>query len=394
MKQMPKAESDREIRALLQRVEDLRALIEGEADAHEEAAQISDAVIEALEEAGVFQIMAPKALGGVEAHPLAVIEMLRRLSYFDGSTGWYCQAATTGVAVAGAFLGDRAVDAIFCSGTRVTAAGQAAPTGKAEKVGDGYRITGSYSFGSGTPNASWIVGGYILHKDGAPVLRDGMPIMLIAMVPREKVEFRGNWNVLGLRGTGSYDFHVPEQLIHADFAFDAGHPQAQRGGPLYRMGFMAIPCLCHSGFGIGAGERMLDEWAAHARGKVRPPAGPLSEKETFQKDLAHAHARLRSAASYVRTTFEALFDAAETDTISDALKLDGRLCASNIIAAGAEIGHAAFASSATTGLRNGSRIQRSFRDLQAANAHFMTGEQSFIDAGRCLAGVAGAAPLF
>jgi indole-3-acetate monooxygenase len=366
----------------------LRELIESSAEADEQASRLSDPVLDALEQAELFKIMAPRAVGGMEAHPLEVIEALRTLSYFDGSTGWYCQAAVTGPAVAGAFLGDRAIEEIFCSGGRSTCAGQAAPTGKAEKVADGYRISGSFSFGSGTPNASWIVGGYILHDRGGPVLRDnGQPIMLIAFAPRAKVEFIGNWDVLGLRGTGSYDFRVPDQLIHRDFAFDAGNPEQKRGGPLYRMGFMSIPCLSHSGFALGCTRRALDEWAEHARRKKRLPSGSMSEMETYQKELALAHARLRAADAYVRSTFDALYTAAEHGHIPDELKLDVRLCASNAISAGAQISQLAFTSSATTGLRNGSKIQRCFRDLQAGNAHVMTGEQSFIGAGRYLAGI-------
>lgn len=366
------------------RVAALRPLIERHADANEAASEIAPEVIAALEEAGVFDLMAPAELGGLEAHPSAVIDTLKALSYADGSVGWYCQAATTGVAVAGAFLGDRAIDAIFHADRRPTCAGQAAPTGKAERVGDGYRISGAFSFGSGLPNAAWVVGGYILHEGDQPVLRDGMPVMLIAIAPREQVDFLGNWDVLGLRGTGSYDFRVREQIVHADFVFDAARPEAKRGGPLYRMGFMAIPALCHASFGLGCTARLLDEWAAHARAKRRVQGGTIAEGETFQRDFAMAAARLRAAEAYVRDTFDALFAGAARGGISEDLDIDTRLCASNVIASAAQIAQVAFASSATTGLRNGSRIQRCYRDLQAANAHFLTSDQSFIDMGRRL----------
>ncbi len=377
-----------EAETFIARLRALRDLIERSADANEEATQLSAEVMDALERVELFKLLAPRAVGGMEAHPPQVIDALRTLSYFDGSTGWYCQAAVTGPAVAGAFLGDRAVDEIFFSGQRATCAGQAAPHGKAERVGDGYRISGSFGFGSGTPNASWIVGGYILHEKGVPVLREnGQPIMLIAMAPRSKVEFLGNWNVLGLRGTGSFDFRVLDQVIHRDFAFDAANPEQKRGGPLYGMGFMALPSLCHSSFALGCTYRALDEWAGYARGKKRMLNGTLSETETFQKELALSHARLRSAEAYVRSTFEKLFSSAGCGHIAEDLKLDLRLCASNALAVGSQITQLALTSGATTALRNGSKIQRCFRDMQAGNAHVMTGEQSFITAGRYLAGI-------
>ncbi len=368
-------------------VDDVKAmggLIERCADADEEATQINDEVLQALTQAGVFNLMAPAMLGGLEAHPLEVFEVIKALSYLDGSTGWYCQAATTGVAVAGAFLGDHAIKEIFHSGKPPTCAGQAAPTGKAERVEGGYRISGSFSFGSGTPNASWIVGGYLLHEGGRLILRDGNPVMLIALAPKERVEMLGNWDVLGLRGTGSYDFKVREQVVHEDFVFDAGNPQAKRGGALYRMGFFGIPTLCHASFGAGCAHRILDEWARYARQKKRLPKGSVSDLESFQKEFAIAHAQVRAAEAYVRSTFEQLYSCAQSGSIPARLNLDSRLCASNMLSVGTRVAQTAFTSSATTGLRNGSILQRCFRDMQAGNAHFLTGEQSFIDSGRAL----------
>jgi alkylation response protein AidB-like acyl-CoA dehydrogenase len=377
---------------VLERLNGLGELIERDADAAEEASQLSDRVIAALEESGVFGIMAPRAVGGLEVHPREILDALSTISYFDGSTGWYCQAAITGPAVAGAFLGERAVEAIFHSAAKATCAGQAAPTGKAERVGDSYRISGSFSFGSGLPNAAWVVGGYILHEDGVPVLNaHGLPTMLIAFAPRAKVELLGNWEVLGLRGTGSYDFRVEEQLVHRDFAFEVGNAEAQRGGALYRMGFNALPALCHSSFGVGCAQRAIDEWTALAQTKRRANGKLVAETETFQKDLALSQARLRAARSYVRATFSDLFDAAGEGMIPDGLKVDGRMSASLVLAVGTEICQTAFASSTTTALRNGSRLQRCFRDMQAGNAHFLTAEQSLIDAGAFLAGLPGAA---
>jgi indole-3-acetate monooxygenase len=369
---------------LIERVRQLRDLIERSAAADDTATQISDEVMHALEEAGVFKLMAPAALGGLEAHPLAVLDVLKELSYFDGSTGWYCQAATTGVAVAGGFLGDMAVEEIFHSGKPVTCAGQAAPTGTAEKVPGGYRISGSFSFGSGTPNASWVVGGYLLHREGRTVMRDGKPIMLIALAPKAKVEMLGNWNVLGLRGTGSYDFRVMEQVVHEDFVIDTGNFVAKRGGALYRMGFFALPTLCHASFGAGCAWRLIDEWTLYARHKKRIPTGTVSDSEIFHKELATAHAQLRASEAYVRNTFDRLYDCTKAGDSSAELDLDTRLSCSNMLSVGSRIAQTAFTSSATTGLRNGSLLQRCYRDMQAGNAHIMTGEQSYIDAGRQL----------
>lgn len=379
----------------LDRVRALGPMIDAAAAADENATELSPDVVRAMDEAGVFGMMAPREVGGTENHPDELIDVIAELSYWDGSAGWYAHAVMTGGSVAGAFLGDRAVEAIFPGGRFAHAAGQAAPSGKAVREGNAYRISGRYSFGSGSPHAQWIVGGYIVHEDGKPVMGPhGAPVMLIGLAPRETVTFKGNWNVLGLRGTGSYDFEVGEQLLHEDFFHDTTASVQRRGGALYRMGFMALPCISHGAFAIGATRRIVDEWKAFARAKVRTDGKPASEAATFQRDIAVATADLRAAEAYLRRTFSQLFGAAKAGSVSEDLRLDGRLSASHAFVVALRVAQTAYAACTTTALRNGSPIQRAFRDINAGNAHFLTAEQSLIDAGKVIAGSEGAALVF
>jgi alkylation response protein AidB-like acyl-CoA dehydrogenase len=379
----------------LERIRALGPMINAFAAANPDATELSGEVVAALDEAGVFAMMVPRELGGSEADPQALIDVISELSYWDGSAGWYAHAVMTGGAVAGAFLGERALAAIFPDGRFLHAAGQAAPTGVAVREGDCYRISGRYAFGSGSPHAQWLVGGYVLHEDGKPLLSEhGAPVMLIGLAPRETVRFLGNWDVLGLRGTGSYDFEVTEQLLHEDFFFNPGAPVQHRGGALYRMGFMAMPCISHGSFAIGAARRVLDEWLAFARSKPRG-GQPMHEMQTFQRDFAVATADLHAAEAYFRATFAKLYDAASDGAAkSQALQLDGRLATSHALVVAMRVAQAAFASCTTQAVRNGSPLQRAFRDIHAGNAHFLTAEQSLIDAGKVLAGAEGAVLVF
>ena len=374
----------------LQRARALGPMIDAAAASDETATELAPEVVAAIDEAGLFAIMAPAELGGSEAHPDDVIDAISELSYWDGSAGWYSHAVMTGGAVAGAFLGQRAVDEVFRGNWFQRAAGQAAPTGTAERVDGGYRISGRYSFGSGTPHARFIVGGYMLHQGGAPVLNaHGKPSMLIGLAPRESVRFHGNWDVLGLRATGSYDFEVTEQVLHEDFFFDSAAPVQQRGGVLYRMGFMAIPCLSHASFALGAARRMLDEWLAYARAKPRG-TGKASDLHTFQHDFASATADLHAADAYVRRTFSDLYDAATADRVTAEMRLEGQLATSHAFTVAKRVAQTAFAACTTRGVRDGNAIQRCFRDIHAGSAHVLNSDQALIDAGTVLAGVEGA----
>jgi indole-3-acetate monooxygenase len=348
----------------LERARAIGPAIDAAARRDEHAQQLAEEVVAAIDAAGLFAIMVPSDLGGGEAHPLDVIDAISELSYWDGSAGWYSHAVMTGGAVAGAYLGPRAVGAVFPGGRFVRAAGQAAPTGKAQRSGDGYRISGRFSFGSGTPHAGFIVGGFMVEEAGQPV-RDaaGQPVMLIGLCPKDQTRSLGNWEVL----------------------FNAAAPVQRRGGALYRMGFMAIPCLSHASFALGAARRLLDEWLAFARGKPRG-GGRASDQHTFQLAFASATADLHAADAYVRTTFAALYDAALGSGPSAAMRLEGQLATSHAFTVAKRIAMAAFEGCTTRAIRDGNAIQRCIRDIMAGSAHVLNSEQALIDAGKMLAG--------
>lgn len=240
-----------------------------------------------------------------------------------------------------------------------------------------------------------LVGGYLVHDEGVQVVdANGQPMLLWAAVPRGKVNFLGNWDVLGLRGTGSFDFEVPEQHIHEDFTFNLGAPQLQRGGPLYRMGFMTFSCISHGAYALGAARRMLEEWRKYARGKERAPGMMLNDMQTFQRDFAIAHADLKAAEAYMKQVYSNLYDAAVAGNVTMELQLEAKLSASHAYGSAMRITNAACAAAATTGLRGGSALQRFFRDITGGNAHVLTGEMSWIEAERVLGGVEGADLFF
>ena len=99
-------------------------------------------------------------------------------------------------------------------------AGMFGPVGTARAIDGGYVFSGNYSFGSGTADATWIGAGATEEKDGEPVVTAaGLPSLLVGFFPSDAVEPRGNWDVMGLAGTGSYDYAVDSLTVDAGFTF-------------------------------------------------------------------------------------------------------------------------------------------------------------------------------
>src|SRR3546814_9503267 len=91
--------------------------------------------------------------------------------------------------------------------------------------------------------ATWMGGGMFVTENGAPkLLPSGLPEVRICFVPREKVVFRGNWDVMGLSGTGSYDYELPDQFIPHDFTMERSEEHTSELQSLMRISY-AVFCL-------------------------------------------------------------------------------------------------------------------------------------------------------
>ena len=95
--------------------------------------------------------------------------------------------------------------------------------------------------------------------------------MLAFLVPSDSVEITGNWDVMGLRGTGSFDYTIPEQVVEEGRTFWLFDGEPRCGGGVYRLGVVGFAGIGHAGWALGVARRALDEIQASS-----PPAGPAS----------------------------------------------------------------------------------------------------------------------
>ena len=92
--------------------------------------------------------------------------------------------------------------------------GQFFPNGAGAVIEGGYRVSGAWQFGSGTGHSEYACGGFLPMDGGEMVVDDsGMPVMMVAVVPREEIKFTDGWHVQGLKGTGSYDYEMHEVFV-------------------------------------------------------------------------------------------------------------------------------------------------------------------------------------
>jgi alkylation response protein AidB-like acyl-CoA dehydrogenase len=349
----------------------LRDLIEAEARTTEDARTMTPRVVDALRDAGLFWILVPAELGGGEVDVRTALEVFEELAYADGSTGWSLMANATSSCFAGIYLEDEAAQAMFGADGLGIHAGMLGPIGTGVRDGDAYVVDGEYRFGSGCGHSTWFGAGFMETRDGEPLaLESGMPAMRVAFVPRDRVELRDGWHVLGLQGTGSFDYAVHGERIDPAFTFPLLEPVQHRGGDVFRIGLFGITAAGHAGFALGVGRRALAEVLDIARRKQRLGGDPIADQQLFQHDFAMHDAAMRAAVSF---TYEA-FERAETrareegaPTPVEAQRM--RQATTYATRVAADAARFAYTWAGSDGLREPSVVGRCFRDISAGTQH-------------------------
>ncbi|MFN0305184.1 MAG: acyl-CoA dehydrogenase family protein [Burkholderiales bacterium] len=375
--------------SLMEAARKARPLIDRMGPINEEKGELSREVVDALQQAGLFGMFTPKVLGGAEVTPTQGLDLLEEISYADGSTGWVLMAAALSTGTGGAYLDEGDATRIFSLDRLPVIAGHGAPMGKATRVPGGFLLSGNWSYGSGVRHSDFIhSGGMVCDAGGAPVVGvGGLPETRIFVVPREACVFGDNWDVMGLRATGSIDYSCKDVFIPEGATHLTECTTPNRGGPLFLLGIRGMSTICHTGFTLGVGRRMLDEVAALSRVK-KGRFGLLGDGESFMENFGAAEAKLRAARAFAYETWrgieESLYRGEPLSTRQGTLH---RLSLNHVTWTTAEVARFAYYAAGGTSLR-ASTLQRFFRDMHAATQHATSAAPIIRDCGRELAGIA------
>jgi alkylation response protein AidB-like acyl-CoA dehydrogenase len=316
--------------------------------------------------------------GGAELDPISSLQVIENLAYGDPSTGWVAMAASLAIGTGAAYLEQSAVDELFRGSRLPVIAGQGTRPGTAVRSGDGFLLSGSWSFASGIKHATHIHTLAVIEGTGEP---------RIFVLPVGKATLIDNWDVLGLRGTGSIDYRIDNAFVPEPYTHFAVTESPKRGGSLYKLGIIGFACIAHSGWACGLGRRMLDEIVKKVRGGMGR-TGSLAESESFLERYGRVEAAYRAARALV---FETWAGVHETITRGDAVTPDQhtlmRLAMAHITWACHEVAEFAYTAAGTIALRAGT-LQRLFRDMHAGTQHVVASPPVFKRTGQVLAGLA------
>jgi alkylation response protein AidB-like acyl-CoA dehydrogenase len=361
---------------LLGSVEEIRPILVAECEAEDRQGHLSRATADALYDVGILGMKAPEVLGGGEADLCIQYEVIEAISRINPAAGWCTMVGATSIALPGAFLSDEGIAVMFGNGRMPRGAVVVMPTARAARIDGGFLLNGRWAFASGVQHAGWITA-------QAPVTseNDTAPALHMFVFPAQAAQLHDNWQVLGLRGTGSCDISVEELFVPAVMAWNSAEQRPRRGGPLYHLGLPAFVAYEHAAFATGLARRALDlltETAVNKRRGYGPGAVTLADRSAVQRLIGHSELRLRAARGLALEIYAEANRAASRDKpLPPQLALQTRTAAVFCTEVALDIISQAFRYSGAAAIYEKSMMQRCLRDISVAAQHLMVSEVAY-----------------
>jgi len=354
------------------RAKRIAPIVRAEAEASERLGTMTPTVVRAIKEAGLFWMLLERKVGGFQADMADCMLAWEEIAAADGSAGWSLMANSTGTAVPYAFCSEEAVAEIYGDAELPIMAGMLGPGGSATEIEGVLRGSGKYRFGSGSLHATWIGAGMFVMDDKIMrKLPDGNPVVRVCWRPRSEVRFDSNWEVLGLRGTGSVDYDLENAIIPAGFHHERAIQRGLREWRLYDIGIPGLACAGHTGVALGLMRRALEEITRIAFGKKRPAYQTvLGEQLVFRHDFAYHEASYHAARDFTLRFYAEIQDYLESGgVLTPAMRMRFRQNCIYVHKVAAEVVRFCYTMGGSEALREPSDLGRCMRDMYAATQH-------------------------
>ena len=341
------------------------------------------AVVQAMAEAGICRMFAPRAVGGLEVDPVTQLDVIYELTRAESSAGWLSQVYSSISHLTG-LLGPEVGREIFGRNPNAVASGTlAAPHGRALVVDGGYRVSGRWPYGSGSQHADWLAAVAAVHdRDGPRLDRAGLPEQRIVIFPASAVIIHDTWHVTGLRGTGSHDVEVVDAFVPANWTcWWTDRPACAT--PLY---FTRWWLLGHGAQRLGMARAAIDALVELARVKVPTRSQVLlRDRPLAQMQAARAEALLESARLFLWDTTARLWEQAQASgRLTVRQQAMARLANSYASDAAIQVVDLMFGAAGGSAIYEGNPIEQLFRDIHVAGQHASVAEQTYQQLGQIL----------
>lgn len=370
--------------SLLAAARELRPVLAERAADTELNRQVPQETIDALYQAGFFDLMVPRRWGGGGEGIKTQVQVAAEIAKGCPATGWVLTIVGFITAIAGSYLPDAGTKQIYGSGRRPLVCGVNGFTGTAKQTADGdYIISGRWGFASGSAHAEWFMGGVMIMDE------DDQPVDLgWGFIPFSELSIKDTWHVAGMRGTGSNTVIADEVKVSADVFLRVGDRAAQETAPgpdaeiLDRMPFAPLFSIGLMGPCLGAVEAAYDIVSEnmHKRGVSYFEFDKQTSSGALLSQIGKARMQIDSAWLHVMRAAEALENDSATGQMSPAVRIRCRADASEAVVNMRSAMDILLDISGASSFAESNPLQRLWRDLSVGSRHAWIGSTLMYEA--------------
>jgi alkylation response protein AidB-like acyl-CoA dehydrogenase len=363
--------------------------------ATEQAKRVLPEQFDALAEAGVFRMTAPRKYGGDEVDFQTQCDVLAHVARGCPSSSWVATIFSAMSWLAATFPDDAQEEILGSRDPRIS--GVFSPTGTATPVDGGYRVSGRWGFNTGGQGSEWTVVNALLGS-GA----EAMP--LCCVVKSGDLSRLDDWHASGMAGTGSHtivahDVFVPARRAQPLPAMIGGAYVPNRHNarePYFNLPLAAVLTVNGGGTPVGIAKGALDAFFARLPGRPITYTTYTSQAEAAITHLQTGEAALLldSADAHIRRA-AALLDQPPEQPLSTRTRVKARAHVAYATGLARQTVDLLFHSSGASAIQSHVPIQRFQRDMQALANHAVMHAPTGIELyGRVLCGLEPNTPLY
>jgi 3-hydroxy-9,10-secoandrosta-1,3,5(10)-triene-9,17-dione monooxygenase len=377
---------------VIDRATRLVPVLASRARASEALRRLPDETIGDLHANGLFRLLQPRRVGGLELPYEAIVRVTAILARGCGSTAWVTANIANHDFMLALWPREAQDDVWEADSAALIGSALMFPPGRATKVAGGFRLSGRWKFSSGIDACTWTMLGGIASADGE------LPDYRVFLLPAADYRIIDTWHAAGLRATGSNDVEVTDVFVpeHRALAVDlmkgcAAPGAAVNTGPLYRLPVFDMFPYVVAATALGIAQGAVEQFTEDTRHRVTSYSTTLlADHATTQVRLGEAAAAVEAAELLLYSNCErAMAAAAESRVLADAEKIrlrrDGayaaRLCTRAV--------DLLFEAGGGEYLYEEKTMQRAFRDIHAAQSHYVLAwDVAASKAGKFMLGIA------
>ena len=368
------------------RARDLGPAIEAAADTIERTQTVPEPLLSQIHDAQLARMLLPTSVGGAQVAPWIYLAAIEEIARHDGSVGWNLFVANSSALIA-PFIPLQTAREIYADPRTVIAWGPPNQC-QAHAVPGGYRVSGKWSFASGSRQANWM-GAHcqVVEPDGSlRQNRFGRPTIRTLLFRKEHATPIADWNTMGMRGTASESYSISDVFVPESHSGTREDPSLRRDrGKLYAFTMQGLYAVGVAAVAFGLARSMLDAFFALAAEKTPRGLQRVADSPVVQGNLARREANLGAARAYLTTILQDIWaHADDVAPIGLQERVRVRLGCAHAITTSVEIADWVYKASGTSAIFLGTPFERRFRDIHTLSQQIQSRESHFEAVGRAM----------